>query len=168
LTGYSKAVKFKYNIDKILLLKIPFISRLLMAQQMYIFFLVIKVLMNAGYKLQDALASSKTIVINTYFIQQIENIDNNLKQGKGISSSFENVNIFDNLIVRLLLAGEKTNTMNGIMEKLEIIYDSRLKNSMEKISSSLEPILIALIGLIILFVMLAIFLPIWQTGTVLA
>jgi general secretion pathway protein F len=165
--GYKKSVKFKYNIDKILLLKIPYISKLLMTQQMYIFFLVLKVLIKSGYKLQEALISSKTIIINCFFVSKIENINNYLKQGKDISGSFNNINIFDTLTIRLLLAGEKTNNMNSIMEKLEIIYEQRLQNSIKKISSYLEPILVAIIGFVILFIMLAIFLPIWQMGTVL-
>jgi len=165
---YKKSLKFKYNIDKILLLKIPVISNIIMVQQMFRFFLVLKVLIESGYKLQEALTSSRSIISNKYFLNKIEIIDKALKRGKDINTAFSIVEIFDPFTTRLIFAGEKSNDMLMIMQKLEVIYEQRLENSVKKISSIIEPALIAIIGLIILFVMLAIFLPIWQIGTVLS
>ena len=102
------------------------------------------------------------------FLNKIEIIDKALKRGKDINTAFSIVEIFDPFTTRLIFAGEKSNDMLMIMQKLEVIYEQRLENSVKKISSIIEPALIAIIGLIILFVMLAIFLPIWQIGTVLS
>jgi general secretion pathway protein F len=167
ISFYIQSSKFKYNIDKILLLKIPLISKLLLVQQIYRFFLVLKVLMISGYKFQEALSSSKVIINNSFFLTQINTIESYLKKGKDITTAFESVKIFDNLVIRLLFTGEKSNNMKIIMEKLEKIYEEKLQDSITKFSLVIEPLLIAIIGSIILFIMLAIFLPIWQMGTVL-
>jgi general secretion pathway protein F len=164
----NKSSKFKYNIDKMLIIKVPLLSKLLLTYQQYRFFLILKVLLESKYKISQALASSKLIINNRYFLEKITDIEKYLIQGKELSDAFDLVDIFDDFIIRLLLVAQKSNNVSEIICNIYDVYEKRLQLSINKFSLTIEPILVAIIGIIILFIMLAIFLPIWQMGTVLS
>jgi len=163
----SKFSKFKYNIDKMLVLKIPLVSKLLLTYEKYKLFLILKVLLLSKYKIPDALISAKLITSNSFILNKLNDIDIYIKQGKTIATSFKLVGIFNPLEIRLLLAGEKGNDMLNVIVNIQTIYEKKLEDNIGKFTIAIEPLLIGGIGLIILFVMLAIFMPIWQMGTVL-
>jgi general secretion pathway protein F len=163
----NKFSKFKYNIDKMLVLKIPLVSKLLLTYEKYKLFLILKVLLLSKYKIPDALISAKLITSNSFILNKLNDIDIYIKQGKTIATSFKLVGIFNPLEIRLLLAGEKGNDMLNVIVNIQTIYEKKLEDNIGKFTIAIEPLLIGGIGLIILFVMLAIFMPIWQMGTVL-
>ena len=164
---HEKSIKFKYAIDKILLKNIPLLSPLLLTASSHRFFLVLKILVASKYKFQTALENSKIIMDNSYFLKQIQNIINGISNGKDITSAVSNTDLFDQFTVRLLSTGEKSNSVEQVLIELENVYENKLNDKIQQFSSAIEPIMVGLIGGIILFIILAIFLPIWEMGTVL-
>lgn len=164
---YRKDSKFKYKIDKILLKYIPYVSRLLLVDNLHKLFMVLKQLTKSKYQFPIALQSAKVVVDNSFMSNKIDFIYSCLENGEDISSSFSKVDLFDDLTIRLLSSGEKGNQIETVLEKLESIYDQQLNRQMKSFVKSMEFILIGLIGILILFVMLAIFLPVWEMSTVL-
>ncbi len=164
---YKYYDNFKYKIDKILLVKIPLLSKLIFMSNVYRFFLVLKVLVNSGYKLQIALINSKIVIENSYLLNKIEIIINSIESGKDIGQSFKKADIFDPFIVRLLIVSQHSNMQLGVLEKIELVYYDRLNQSMNRFSKILEPLLVGILGAIVLFIVLAVLLPMWEMNIIL-
>jgi type IV pilus assembly protein PilC len=89
-----------------------------------------------------------------------------IKNGISISESFERSNLFDNLTMKLLNTADNTNNYETILSDITIQYKKQFHNSLKNFSSSIEPMLIFIISLVVLWLILAIMLPIWNLGTV--
>lgn len=167
LSLYKKGSTFKYKIDKILLNYIPYISSLLLAHNLHKLFMVLKQLTKSKYQFPIALDNTKVVINNSFMRNRLDLIYSCLENGDEISESFSKAGLFDELTIRLLLSGEKGNQIDMVLEKLESIYDKQLHIKMKSFIKLMEFILIGTIGSLILFIMLAIFLPVWQMSTVL-
>ncbi len=162
LTNYS----FKYFIQKLLVDKIPFIKGFYSSTQYYKMFLVLDIFMNSNYEFPRALKESKALIRNKYLLDKISLIDNYLKNGKTISYSFKKVKLFDSLVLSLISTAEASNSLKIVLPEIKTIYKNRFKEKINKILIYIEPIFLFFIVGIILWIVLAIFIPIWDMGNI--
>jgi len=157
----------KLFFDK-LILNIPVFSNLLKAYYFYRLFLLISIIVRSKYQFQVAILNSKDIIDNEYVKKSIKDILSNIKNGKNISKSFEETNLFDQLTIRLLFTAENSNSYEKILEDISAYYKEKFKNNLKNFTSFIEPIVILLISLLVLWLVFAIMLPIWDMGSVLS
>jgi len=158
--------KNRYRYDKIILLKIPIFSKVLRDYYFYRLFLSLSIIVKSKYQFQIALENSKNIVSNLYVKEIIENILISLKNGITISEAFEKSSLFDSLTIKMLSTADNTNKHEHILVDITAQYKKRFHKSLKNFSSAIEPILIFIISLVVLWLILAIMLPIWNLGAV--
>jgi type II secretory pathway component PulF len=158
--------KFRYFFDEVFLLKIPVLSRVIQDYYFYRLFLSISIIVTSKYQFQVAILNSKNIVNNLYVQDTMNHILTNIKNGSSISDAFEQSNIFDNLTIKLLHTADYTNEYESILSDITAQYKKRFHKSLNNFSSTIEPILIFFIAIIVLWLILAIMLPIWNLGAV--
>ena len=158
--------KYRYIYDKSLLLKIPLFSKMIQAYYFYRLFLSLSIIVKSKYQFQVAISNSKNIVNNLYVQKMMERVLLDIKNGISISESFERSNLFDNLTMKLLNTADNTNNYETILSDITIQYKKQFHKSLKNFSSSIEPMLIFIISLVVLWLILAIMLPIWNLGTV--
>ncbi len=156
----------KLRLDKVALFYIPYFSSAVFLFEKYRFFMTIKTIIRANYKFETALKISKNSTTNSYILDKLDKIQLSIEQGDEIYSSFENSKLFDSWANRLLLSSQQSGDNLSVISKIDTIYEDKLNKKIENISLMIEPILIVLIGLFVLFMMLAIFLPVWELGTI--
>lgn len=154
-------------IDKIFALHIPLVSKLYQQFIFYRFFLSLSMLLKSKYTFQIALENTKHIVNNKFILSKINEAINDIKKGTAISTSFKKIKLFDNLVLRLLLTAQETNTLPLIIENITNIYQNRLSENIKLFSTAISPIFILLIAILILWIVFALMLPIWGLGSVL-
>ena len=66
------------------------------------------------------------------------------------------------MVVQMMSAGEESGELDSMLVKVSEYYDMEVDYSIKNIASLIEPILLAFLGAIVLFLMLAIFLPMWD------
>lgn len=162
LRQYKKNLRFKYRIDKFLVLKIPIVSKLLFHTHFQLFFLSITILLNDKYKFQTAFLNSEVLIRNCYLNEKLKVINQQIQSGKPILFAFENSNLFDDLVLRLISVGEQSNSLNITINEVEKIYKKRMEDSFKSFATNIEPIFFILISTFIVWLMLAIFMPIWN------
>jgi len=158
--------KNRYRYDKIILLQIPVFSKVLRDYYFYRLFLSLSIIVKSKYQFQIALENSKNIVSNLYVKEIIENILISLKNGISISEAFEKSSLFDSLTMKMLSTADNTNNHEHILVDITAQYKKRFHKSLKNFSSAIEPILIFIISLVVLWLILAIMLPIWNLGAV--
>jgi len=155
---------FKHKVDRILFSKIPIVSRLIYAWQMHRFFLTLESLVDSKYRFALALEYSKTMVTNSFFNSRLEQIQQDIKGGNSITTAFEKADIFDELTIRLIFAGEVSNRLDNVTKEIEKIFYEKLENHIRFLSAVVEPLFLIFVGSMILWVISALMLPIWDMG----
>lgn len=158
--------KYRYIFDTIILLHIPIFSKMIQDYYFYRLFLSLSIIVRSKYQFQTAIVNSKNIVNNLYVQEKIDDILRHIKNGMSISEAFVKTNIFDSLTLKLLHTADNTNKYESILQDITAQYKKRFHKSLQNFSSTIEPLLILVISLIVLWLILAIMLPIWDLGSV--
>lgn len=158
--------KFRFTFDKILIRNLKIISRVVQDYYYYRLFLSISIIVKSKYQFQLAIANSKDIVKNQYVQMAMKNILINIKNGSSIANAFEQSDIFDELTIKLLYTAEHTNQYELILHDIATYYKNRFNDSLKKFASFIEPVIVLVISLLVLWLILAVMVPIWQLGSV--
>lgn len=162
---YFKNKEFEYLVSKVIFKDVFFLRDLYSSMQLYRMFLVINIMLESNYEFIKALNSSKTLIRNKYLLDKISLIENLLKNGKSINLSFKRANIFDSLVLNLINTAEASNSLTLISKEIKDIYKNRFDEKMKKFISYIEPIFLIIIVSLVLWIILAIFIPIWDMGS---
>lgn len=162
---YKISKKFEYFLDYIFIKYIPIFSIVLRNLQLYKLFLVVDIMQKSKYEFHKAFLNSKLLVKNKYLLDKIRVIDSLLENGKSICFAFKDVNIFDDIILNLLNTGEVTNSLEIVVPEIKKIYKHKFENSVNLMISIIQPLFLLIIASMILFIVLAIFTPIWEMGS---
>lgn len=150
-----------FVFDKLFLLYLPIFSKLQKNFELLNFFTALETLLKSKYEFHIALSNASILIKNQFLLDRISTVEENLKSGKSIVKSFEESLVFDDLILSLLNTGEQSNNLELCTSKIKDIYLQNFEKSVKTISGFIEPAFFILISLLILWIMLAIFTPIW-------
>ena len=70
--------------------------------------------------------------------------------------------VFTPMVIQMMSAGEESGELDDMLEKVSEYYDMEVEYAIKNLASLIEPILLAFLGVMVLFLMLAIFLPMWN------
>lgn len=158
---YKKNKNFCLFIDKFAL-KIPFIGKLLLSYELYNFFISLNILLKAKFDFFFSFNNSIVLLKNKYLLDRMLLINSKLKSGADISSCFRDVNIFDDIILSLINTGVESSSLDLTINEVVKIYEYNFNKSIKKFSSLIEPIFFVSIMVLILWVVLSIFVPLWS------
>lgn len=162
---YKSSKKFSFFIDKVLFSKAPISGKIYQYFEFYKLFLMIDIMQKSSYEFHRAFESSRLLVKNKYLLDKIHNIDNLLQNGKTISYSFQYVDIFDDIVLNLLNTGEVSNSLELTIFEIKNIYKNRFDDSVNFIILLIQPVFLLLMASLTLFMVIAIFTPIWEMGS---
>jgi len=164
---YKVYQKNRLYFDKTLILNIPIVSNVVKSYLFFRLFLSISIVVKSKYQFQVAIEHTKNILSNSYLDIKIEEIINDIKNGTPIALSFEKTKLFDDLTIRLLYVAQESNNYEKVLDDIRNYYKVSFNNSIKSFSNTLEPLIIFIISLIILWLVLAVMLPIWNLSSVL-
>ncbi len=162
-----KVPEVGYKLDKNML-TIPFFGNLFMTMSISRFINSLRVLMGAGLPIVESLDVAKTTVTNQFLTKHISDLKEGVKQGRSLYETFNETKIFPVLLVEMVGIGEKVGTLTKILESLALHFDEEVDYKLNKFLTIIDPMLIVIVGTIIIFTMLAIYLPIFSIWNKLA
>ena len=123
--------------------------------------------LGGGTPLVEALKISIGALDNQYFQSRLKKVISRIEEGAGFAESLRKMNIFPKLAVKMVDAGEKGGALEQVLIDLADFYENDVDSKLEMLTSAIEPALMVIMGLIIGFIVLAMYLPIFQlAGTV--
>jgi len=143
-------------------LKIPFVGNIILKISMSRFAYVQENLIRAGVPIVTALEIVARTVGNLVITKKVVEISQKIEKGKGISKPMKESGIFPPLVLHLIATGEDTGSLEEMLREVSLHYDSEVNYSLGRLSSWIEPILIGVLGAMVLFIALAVFLPWWS------
>jgi type IV pilus assembly protein PilC len=86
----------------------------------------------------------------------------NVRQGEGLQGPLSQSPVFPPMVTRMVGIGEKTGSLEALLEKISEFYDDQVRSTVKQLTSLIEPIMIATMGLLVGTICLAVFLPIFE------
>jgi len=145
-----------------LLLKMPFAGRLIRGSNSARFARTLSILSSSNVQILEALRISGQVVTNLPMRQAIEDIAEKVKEGANIHQSMEQSGYFPPMTVSLIASGESSGNLEDMLARAAVIQEREIESIMSTTLGLLGPIMILLMGGIVLFIVLATLLPIFN------
>lgn len=161
LRSISNTQSGKLMLDSILI-KIPLFSDFIKKINYSRYFKTVSTLFSAGLNVEQAFNTSAKVVTNTFISDKMHEITDSILRGETISKAMARTGIFPDFVLQMVSVGEKTGNFEDVSKKISEVFDKEVKDSVKKIFTFIEPLIIVLLGFIVLMVMLSVFLPIYK------
>lgn len=163
---YQRLPKIKHRCH-CYLLKIPHIGELCQYITLARAFNALAVANRAGLPFADALQWVAVAAGNLCFTNAFLQLRTALMQGDSIRSAVYHARIFPELVVHMLSLGEESGTLQTLLIDLSDYYAHQVEHRMQRLSRLIEPVIMMVLGLLVGGLILAMYLPIMQLGTLL-
>jgi type II secretory pathway component PulF len=121
-----------------------------------------QILFSAGVDISQTLAIVETLIGNTVLAEATRLVRNEVRAGNSLSASLSQTGKFPTMVVRMFHIGEQSGQLVGSLEKTCRYYDKEIPATIKRVFAILEPMLYVFLGVIVLTVALAIYLPLYQ------
>jgi type IV pilus assembly protein PilC len=166
LYGYRHSKKFRYLADKINL-KLPIIgTRVLLAGAVSRFFRTLASMQSAGVPLQEALESLKSVSGNVLISDSIEYAREEVLKGNGMAQALGASGVMPKMAINMLRIGEGTGSIEIMANKIAEFYENEGNETVERMNTLMEPVIMVVLGLIVGVLIVAMYLPILRMGSV--
>ncbi|MBC2715534.1 MAG: type II secretion system inner membrane protein GspF [Desulfobacteraceae bacterium] len=161
ISRLKKSEKGMYWYDKTKL-SLPGIGALTTKLAVARFARTLGTLLENGVSLLQALGIVKNIVGNRLIADSIETAANDVEKGNGLGKSLETSKIFPHISIQMIQVGEQSGELETLLNKVADIYENEVETTVVGLSTLLEPVIILFMGVVVLFIVLSILLPIFE------
>jgi type IV pilus assembly protein PilC len=162
---HQKSLAFRDSVDK-QILKLPVIGDLLEKAAVARFARTLSTTFAAGVPLIDALESAAGASGNAVFRDAILDIRSEVSAGMQMNLAMRNSNIFPDMVIQMVAIGEESGAVDDMLAKVANVYEQQVDDAVDALTSLLEPLIMAVLGVIIGGLIIAMYLPIFQIGQV--
>ena len=142
--------------------RIPGFGRLFVIAALSRFAHTFVMLNKSGIPILQTLEITSTTINNVIISQSIEEISKQVREGRGLADSMRESGRFTPLVIQMVGVGETTGTLDEMLIRITEYYDIELENAIKKMTTYIEPALTLFMGVVVLFLALAVFLPWWN------
>jgi type IV pilus assembly protein PilC len=160
LKSFAATDRGKVITDR-LLLKLPVYGKLTQKTITARFARTLATLLKSGVPLMQSLETVENVVGNTQVTKIIKAARENIKEGENMSPILLNASFFPPMAVNMIAIGEESGALDALLEKVAIYYEQEVETLVAKLSSIIEPLMIAGVGIMVGFIAVSIYLPLF-------
>ena len=142
----DKEHRSKLQKDKFLL-SLPLIGALILYKESAVFSRTLGALLGAGIPLIRGLRVSKEVILNSFLVKHLDQVEEDVRGGAGLGLSLEKTGAFPILLHQLIAVGEESGRTSSILLKTADTFDNFVRNQMSAIVSALQPALIIFLAI---------------------
>ncbi len=156
---------FQHFLDRASL-KIPAIGPILEKSAIARYARTLSTTFSAGVPLVEALESVAGATGNIVYEKAVLQMRDEVSTGMRLQRSMDNTELFPNMVVQMIAVGEESGSLDQMSAKVADFYEEEVDNAVDSLSSLLEPMIMAVLGVLIGGLVVAMYLPIFQMGQV--
>ena len=146
------------------LLKLPLIGEVARMVAISRLTTTLATMLASGVQLLDAMDVAKRVMSNRVLEHAVEGARQNIREGETIAEPLKRSGEFPPLVTHMVAVGERSGEMEEMLRRIAHIYDGEVDRVITRLTSLLEPIMILVMAVMVLFIMAAILLPIFEMG----
>jgi type IV pilus assembly protein PilC len=159
--SYKRSIKMQHAMDR-LLLKAPIIGPIVKKGTIARFARTLATMFAAGVPLVEALESVAGASGNRVYYEGTVAIKADVSTGMQLQAAMNSTGLFPNMVVQMVAIGEESGELDTMLGKVADFYESEVDDAVAALSSLLEPIIMAFLGVIVGGLVIAMYLPIFK------
>ncbi|PJE42795.1 MAG: type II secretion system protein F [Pseudomonas sp.] len=164
-TAHRKSEKFRDATDKAKL-KLPIVGSILFKATVARFGRTLATTFSAGVPLVEALDSVAGATGNVVFRTAVNRIKQDVSSGMQLNFAMRNTGIFPAMAVQMAAIGEESGSLDAMLDKVATYYEAEVDNAVDNLTTLLEPLIMAVLGILVGGLIIAMYLPIFSLGGV--
>jgi len=161
----QRSPKLRRSLD-ILSLKIPVVGGILEKSAIARFARTMATMFAAGVPLVEAMDSVAGATGNALYYEATMKMKDDVATGTQLQQSMKQTGIFPNMMVQMVSIGEESGSLDEMLSKVADFYEEEVDNLVDGLSSLLEPLIMAVLGVLVGGLVIAMYLPIFKMGAV--
>ena len=147
-------------------LKIPVVGEILIKSIYARFARTLSTTFAAGVPLVEALTSTAGATGNIIYSTAVERVREDVSTGQQLNFSMRNTGVFPNMLVQMTAIGEESGALDEMLDKAAEFYEEEVDNAVDNLTALMEPMIMAVLGVLIGGLIIAMYLPIFKMGSV--
>ncbi len=161
----KRSRKFRENLDR-LSLKIPVVGDILTKSSLARFARTLSTMFAAGVNLVDALGSVAGATGNIIYEQATLKIRDQVSTGQQLNITMSQTGLFPHVMIQMIAIGEEAGSIDAMAAKVADFYEEEVDNAVDNLTSLMEPLIMAVLGVLVGGLVVAMYLPIFKLGSV--
>jgi type IV pilus assembly protein PilC len=162
---YKRSRKMRQVLDRVSL-KLPIIGPILNKAAIARYARTLSTMFAAGVPLVEALESVSGACGNIVYEDGVMRMRDEVATGQRLQRAMENTGLFPNMVVQMIAVGEESGALDTISGKVATFYEEDVDAAVDSMSSLLEPLIMAILGVLVGGLVIAMYLPIFKLGAV--
>jgi type IV pilus assembly protein PilC len=161
----KRSRKMRETLDRITL-KMPIIGPIMHKSAIARFARTLSTMFAAGVPLVEAMESVAGATGNIVYENATLAMRDEVATGTRLQRAMENTDLFPNMVVQMIAVGEEAGALDEMAGKVATFYEAEVDNAVDSMSSLLEPLIMAILGVLVGGMVIAMYLPIFKLGAV--
>jgi type IV pilus assembly protein PilC len=162
---YKRSKNMQRGLDRVML-KFPVIGPILQKSAIARFARTLSTMFAAGVPLVEAMGSVAGATGNIVYEEATLRMKDEVATGQRLQKAMDNVGLFPNMVVQMIAVGEESGSLDTMSGKVAEFYEAEVDNAVDSMSSLLEPLIMAILGILVGGMVIAMYLPIFKLGQV--
>ena len=161
----KRSKKFRDALDR-MALKLPIFGDLVYKSIIARFSRTLSTTFAAGVPLIDALESTAGATNNVVFETAVLKIRDDVATGQQLQFAMRMANVFPSMAIQMVAIGEESGSLDAMLDKVATHFENEVDNAVDGLTSMMEPLIMAILGVLVGGLVIAMYLPIFQMGSV--
>lgn len=162
---YTNSKGFRDWTDRTTL-KIPVVGDILYKSAVARYARTLSTTFSAGVPLVEALDSVAGATGNVVFVNAVNKIKQDVSSGTQLNFSMRTTGVFPSMAIQMTAIGEESGALDAMLDKVATFYEEEVDNMVDGLTSLMEPMIMAVLGVLVGGLIIAMYLPIFQLGAV--
>lgn len=162
---YKRSRKLRRTCDRVLL-RLPVVGDIMYKAAVARFARTLSTMFAAGVPLVEAMDSVARAAGNIVFEEAIMQMREQVTAGQQLQLAMSNTGLFPSMAVQMVAIGEESGSLDAMCGRVADFYEAEVDNQVDALSSLLEPLIMAVIGVLVGGLVVAMYLPIFKLGSV--
>ncbi|MEM7764460.1 MAG: type II secretion system F family protein [Pseudomonadota bacterium] len=161
----KRSKKMRETLDRISL-KLPIIGGILEKSAIARYARTLSTMFAAGVPLVEALESVAGATGNIVYENAVREMRDEVSTGQRLQQAMENTDLFPNMVIQMIAVGEESGQLDEMSGKVADFFEEDVDNAVDNMSSLIEPLIMAILGVLVGGLVIAMYLPIFKMGSV--
>lgn len=163
--SWKRSPKVQQFMDRSLL-KAPVIGDVIRKATIARWTRTLATMFSAGVPLVESLDSVGGASGNAVYIEATKKIQTEVSTGTSLTTAMQNANVFPSMVTQMVAIGEESGALDSMLGKVADFYEAEVDDAVASLSSLMEPMIMAFLGIVIGGLVVAMYLPIFKLGSV--
>lgn len=165
MAARKRSKKLREAIDRIAL-KAPIFGNIIEKSAVARYARTLATTFAAGVPLVEALNSVAGSTGNSVYTKAVYQIRDDVSTGQQLNFSMRSTGVFPNMVVQMVAIGEEAGALDEMLDKSASYYEEQVDNAVDNLTALMEPMIMAVLGVLVGGLIIAMYLPIFQLGRV--